>query len=87
MKHRECIRQRLADFIKFPVSKVTDDKLLTELVADSFIFVELLLTLQEDFGIELSQEDLENVHIVADLLDLLHNRIPVAEAASEAAVS
>lgn len=87
MNDNEYIRQRLAEHTKFPLSKVTDDKLLTELVADSFIFVELLLTLQEDFGIELSQEDLEHVHVVGDLLHLLRRKLPNGEALSECVVS
>jgi acyl carrier protein len=73
--------------MKFPVNKVSDDKPLTELVADSFIFVELLLTLQEEFAVELSQEDLENVHVVSDLLHLLRRKLPTGGLVSEAAVS
>ncbi len=71
MLNRDQVRQQLAEFIKFPVSSVTDDKKLTELVADSFVLIELMLTLQEDLNIELVQEDLENIYRVSDLLDLI----------------
>lgn len=71
MINREQIRQQLAGFIRFPVDIVTDDKTLTELVADSFVLIELMLTLQEELGIELVQEDLEKVYVVSDLLNLI----------------
>lgn len=87
MDNNDYIRQRLAEHIKLPVTKVTDDRLLTELVADSFLFVELLLTLQEDFNIELGQEDLETVHVVGDLLDLLRRKLPDDKSLCEALVS
>lgn len=87
MNTKEYIRQRLAEHIKFPINKVTDDKLLVELVADSFVFVELLLTLQEEFAVELSQEDLDNVHVVSDLLNLVRQKIPSEVGVSEALVS
>lgn len=70
----ENIRAKLSDFTKIPINKIQDDMQLTELVADSFVLVELMLTLQEDFSIHLSQQELENVHCIADLLQLLESK-------------
>jgi len=65
----------LSTFTKIPVEHIHRDREITELVADSFLLIELMLNLQESLDIALEQEDLEQVHTVGDLLDLLEQRL------------
>jgi len=68
---KEKIRQKIADFLKQPTARVLDDALLTDLVPESFVLVELVIELQEEFGIRLMQEDLKGVKTAGDLTSLI----------------
>lgn len=75
----EEIRQKIAQFTKLSVASITDDKEITDLVSDSFMLVELLLSIQEQFKIELEQEDLEQVISVRQLLTLIQQKLTQAD--------
>jgi acyl carrier protein len=75
----QAIKQQLAAFTKIPVERIKDDAEITDLVADSFMLVEMLLLLQDHFSIELEQEDLEEVVTVAQLVNLVRNKIRAAQ--------
>lgn len=75
MTSKSSIKQQLADFVRIPVDRLAEDRALTDVIADSFIMVEMLLNLQEDLRVELSTEDLEGVHTVGELVDMLAARL------------
>ena len=75
------IKQKLADFTKIPVERIEDQVEITDLVADSFMLVEMLLLLQEELSIELEQEDLEEVITVAHLVNLVREKMAAAQLA------
>lgn len=60
-------KKRIASFLKISETRVQDDSVLTELVADSFALVDMVVELQEDYGARLTQENLKDVRCVADL--------------------
>ncbi len=70
MTDRLKIKERMAVFLKQPVANLKNSTILTDLVQDSFILVEMVIQLQEDFGTQFMQEDLKNVKTVEDLLRL-----------------
>jgi len=72
---KQTLMQTLSKFTKIPVEHIHLDREITELVADSFLLIELMLNLQESLGVDLEQEDLEEVHTVGDLLNLLEQRM------------
>lgn len=74
MISRENVKEKMAAFLKQPASKLGDDILLTDLVAESFVLVEMVIELQEEFGVRFVQEDLKNVRTVGDLAALLESR-------------
>lgn len=74
MLDRNKVKEKMADFLKQPVSKLEDDIILTNLVAESFALVEMVIELQEEFGVRLVQEDLKNVKTVGDLAGLFESR-------------
>lgn len=65
------IREAMASFLKLPVDELTDDKPLKELVAQSFLLVELVIELQEEFKVRFGQEQLKDVQTVKDLEGLI----------------
>lgn len=62
------IRQTIAKTLSIEVEKVTDDAaLVDDLGADSLDVAELGMALQEEFGVELSDEQLAGIRTVKDV--------------------
>ena len=61
----------MARFLRQPVEKLNDDAVLTDLVAESFVLVELVIQLQEEFGVRFGQQELQGVRTVGDLTELI----------------
>ncbi len=64
-------RTKISEFLKIPVTRVQDDVPLVDLVAESFMLIEMVIELQEAFSLRLDREDLESIKDVGELLDLL----------------
>jgi len=71
--NQELFKEKMAAFLKIKVSKLVDEAVLTDLVAESFILVEMVIELQEEFSIRLVQEDLKEVKTVGDLIQVFQN--------------
>lgn len=46
-----------------------------DLDADSVDLMEFILTIEDEFGIEISDEEIDNLNSVADVLAIIKNRI------------
>lgn len=68
------VKARIAEVLHVPEERVRDDSELKDLVAESFVLVEMAIELQEDFRVRFSQEDLKVVRTVADLVALIESR-------------
>lgn len=66
-----AVRQRIAETLQLPLAKLADDRLLTDVVRESFAMVEMVIDLQEEFGIRLDQAELKQLQTVADLTALV----------------
>lgn len=77
--HIDEIKKKIATLTKLPIDSISDDKEIGELVSDSFMLVELFLSIQEQFQIELDQEDLEQVITVHQLLILIQEKLAQAD--------
>ena len=58
------------DFVVTENLSLTDD-----LNADSVDLMEFILTIEDEFGIEISDEEIDNLNSVADVLAIIKNRI------------
>lgn len=74
MVDRDKVKGRMAAFLKLPVTKLEDSAALADLVAQSLLLVEMVIELQEDFGVRFVQEDLKDVKTVGDLARLFEER-------------
>lgn len=64
----EKIQAMLAEALNLPVEKVTADaKIVEDLGADSLDVVELLSRLEDEYGVIIPDEEVENLHTVADV--------------------
>jgi acyl carrier protein len=68
------VKEQMAAFLRQPISKLEDGAVLSDLVVESFVLVEMVIELQEQFKIRLVQEDLKNVKTVGQLTKLFEER-------------
>ena len=69
------IKTKMSSLLRQPVSKLQDDSVLTDLVTQSLLLIEMVIELQEEFGVRLVQDDLKNVRTVGDLTRLIESRM------------
>lgn len=67
---RETIRHRMADFLQQPCECLDDSAKLSDLVTSSFLMVEMIIDLQEEFERRFGQQEMLGVETVGQLLDL-----------------
>ena len=53
-----------------PIAHVVDD-----LDLDSIDAIDLVVGLEEETGLEVSEEEIRNIRVVQDIVDLLHRRL------------
>ncbi len=71
---KKIVKEQVADFLKISVNRMDDTMQLRSIVPDSFMLVELLIRLQEEYGMRLGQADLETISTVSDLTELIAAR-------------
>ena len=74
MEFKQEIRQRIATFLNKPLAALSDEIPLRDLVVESFMLIEMVIELQETFGIRVNQEDLKDVRTVGQLLTVLESK-------------
>ncbi|MDD6888266.1 MAG: acyl carrier protein [Candidatus Aphodomorpha sp.] len=57
-----------------PESVQMESRLIDDLKADSLDIVELIMDLEQEFDVEIPDEDLPKVQTVADIVNFLENR-------------
>lgn len=70
----EEIRLAISHFLHVAPDKLGDEVELRSVVAESFVLVELVMELQEQFGVRMTGEDLRDVRQVGQLLALIEER-------------
>ena len=55
-----------------PDQVTTEAEFIQDLNADSLDMVELVMSLEEEFGIEISDEEVENIRTVGDVVDYIN---------------
>lgn len=74
----ERARKLIAEHLDQPIEKVTDTAdLIDDLGADSLDNVEMLMMFEEEFDIEISDDEAENVLTVGHLITALEAKLAV----------
>jgi acyl carrier protein len=71
---RDGIKRRISETLDIPLEKLADDAPIKEVVTDSFALVEMVVDLQDEFGIQLGHRDLADLTTVGNLADLIVSR-------------
>ena len=71
----EDICRRVAEILNVAVTLCSSDMVLTDLVADSFRLVEMVIQLQDEYDVIIGQRDIADVRTVGQLAALVRARI------------
>lgn len=72
----ERIRELLAEQLDIDEEKITmDSDILEDFEADSLDVVDMVMTLEDEFGVEIPDEDIENFHTVGDVVRFVDDSI------------
>ena len=72
----EKLKGILVDQLDVEEEKITPEASITEdLGADSLDVVDLIMSLEESFSIEIPDEDIENIKTVGDMVKYIEERI------------
>lgn len=70
------IKEIIADQLGVEIEKLRDDaNFVQDLGADSLDVVELVMAFEEEFGIEIPDEDAEKIRTVGDVIKYLKERV------------
>ena len=75
MSNKEAVREKMAEVLGHTSDVTSDDAVLTDLVNNSFLLVEMVIELQEEFDVRFQQADMIEVKSVGDFLELVDSRI------------
>jgi len=72
----DTVIQIVATHFQVDISKPTLDAVLVDdLGADSLDAIELILLVENDFSIEVFDHEIERVHTVQDIVNLVNNKV------------
>lgn len=73
---QERLRKLIAEQLSVDEEEVVPEaSFIEDLNADSLDLVELIMTLEEEFNIKISDEDAENIRTVQDAIDYLQEHL------------
>ncbi len=70
------LKEVLVTELGLDADKITEDASFEEdLEVDSLGVVELLMALEDEFGVKIPDEEAENIHTVGQAVDLVHSKL------------
>ena len=69
------IKAKMAELLSQPVEALADDVELTTLVNSSFVLVEMIIELQEEFDVRFTQTEVTGVTTVGQLVEVFTSRL------------
>ncbi|MBQ3235740.1 MAG: acyl carrier protein [Clostridia bacterium] len=71
----EKVKSMLVEKLGIAEDKITlESEIIKDLGADSLDLVEMLLSLEENFGVTVSDEQTESIKSVKDIVDIIDNK-------------
>lgn len=75
METLDKVKQLIAEHLNKPVEEITEDKeIVKDLGADSLDIVEMLMSLEDEFGVTVSDEDAINIKTVGDIVNTIEKK-------------
>lgn len=70
----EKIRNIIADQLGVDVNEITESTTFEDLGVDSLDLFQILISLEEEFGVEIPNEDAENIKTIQDVVNYIKER-------------
>ena len=67
----EKVKKILADHLEMDENEITESTTLDDLGVDSLDAVEIIMELEDEFGIEIPDDEVENVKTVGDIVKII----------------
>lgn len=75
MSTLEKVASLISKQLNKPISDIAEDKdVVKDLGADSLDIVEMLMTLEEEFSISISEDDAIDIKTVGDIVKIIENK-------------
>ena len=68
------VRDIIVDQFSIDPDSITSDMRIEDIGADSLDLVEMVMTVEEEFGIEIQDEDIETLTTIGDLVEYISYR-------------
>jgi len=65
----------IADQLEVGIDKLTLDTTFEDIDADSLDIVELVMALEEEFDLEISDQEIENIKTVGDIVRYIESKV------------
>lgn len=69
------VKEVIDETLKYSGDVTTDTKLKGDLIMDSLDGVELVMALEEKFGVEIPNEDMANLETVGDIVTYIDKKV------------
>ena len=69
------VKEVIDETLKYSGDVMTDTKLKGDLIMDSLDGVELVMALEEKFGVEIPNEDMANLETVGDIVTYIDKKV------------
>ncbi len=70
----EKVKNIISEQLEIDLENINEDSTFEEMDADSLDLVELVMALEEEFNIEISDEEVENIKTVGDVVNHIQSK-------------
>ena len=75
MSTENKVKGIIADQLEVAVDKLTMETTFEDIDADSLDIVELVMALEEEFDLEISDQEIENINTVGDVVKFIESKV------------
>ncbi len=75
MSTENKVKDIIADQLEVAVDKLTMETTFEDIDADSLDIVELVMALEEEFDLEISDQEIENINSVGDVVKYIESKV------------
>ncbi len=74
MSVEDKVKKIIADQLEVDSSKLSTETTFEDIDADSLDIVELVMALEEEFDLEISDQEIENINTVGDVIKYIESK-------------
>lgn len=73
------LKNVIADILNLDPEEITEESSFTDLGADSLDLLQIVMGLEEEFGVKVAEDKVMGIKTVGEALDLIKNELGIAE--------